>query len=57
VPTGDDYIYHSFEIQIYEAGEGIHRTGAVYDAQAPSRMLPSQSENGTISELLLLEGG
>jgi len=37
VPTGDDYIYHSFEIQIYEAGEGIHRTGAVYDAQAPSK--------------------
>ncbi len=37
VPTSDDYIYHSFEIQIYDAGEGIHRTGAVYDAQAPNR--------------------
>lgn len=37
VPTSDDYIYHSFEIQIYDAGEGIHKTGAVYDAQAPSR--------------------
>ncbi|MCX8160830.1 MAG: DUF1080 domain-containing protein [Candidatus Saccharicenans sp.] len=37
VPTSDDYIYHSFEIQIYDAGEGIHRTGAVYDAQAPAR--------------------
>ncbi|MDH7492512.1 MAG: DUF1080 domain-containing protein [Candidatus Saccharicenans sp.] len=36
VPTSDDYIYHSFEIQIYDAGEGIHRTGAVYDAQAPT---------------------
>ncbi len=37
VPVSDDYIYHSFEIQIYDAGEGIHRTGAVYDAQAPSK--------------------
>jgi len=36
VPTSDDYIYHSFEIQINDAGEGIHRTGAVYDAEAPS---------------------
>jgi len=36
VPTSDDYIYHSFEIQIYDAGEGIHQTGAVYDAQAPT---------------------
>lgn len=36
-PTSDEYIYHSFEIQIDDAGgEGIHRTGAVYDAQAPS---------------------
>jgi sugar phosphate isomerase/epimerase len=35
VPTSDDYIYHSFEIQIYDAGEGIHVTGAVYDVQAP----------------------
>jgi len=33
VPTSDDYIYHSFEIQIYDAGEGIHKTGAVYDAE------------------------
>ncbi|MBC7364587.1 MAG: DUF1080 domain-containing protein [Candidatus Aminicenantes bacterium] len=37
VPTSDDYIYHSFEIQIYDAGEGIHKTGAVYDAQAPAK--------------------
>jgi len=37
VPVSDDYIYHSFEIQIYDAGEGIHRTGAVYDAQSPSK--------------------
>jgi len=36
VPTSDDYIYHSFEIQIDDAGEGIHHTGAVYDAEAPT---------------------
>jgi sugar phosphate isomerase/epimerase len=35
VPTSDDYIYHSFEIQIEDAGEGIHTTGAAYDAEAP----------------------
>ena len=35
VPSSDDYIYHSFEIQIADAGEGIHQTGAVYDAEAP----------------------
>ena len=38
VPASDDYIYHSFEIQIYDAGEGIHRTGAVYDAEAPTEL-------------------
>lgn len=37
VPVSDDYIYHSFEIQINDAGEGIHKTGAVYDAIAPSK--------------------
>jgi len=36
VPTSDEYIYHSFEIQIDDSGEGIHHTGAVYDAQAPT---------------------
>ncbi len=36
VPASDDYIYHSFEIQIDDASEGIHHTAAVYDAQAPS---------------------
>lgn len=37
VPASDAYIYHSFEVQIHAtAGEGIHRTGAVYDAVAPS---------------------
>ncbi|MFC1661321.1 DUF1080 domain-containing protein [Gemmatimonadota bacterium] len=38
VPSSDDYIYHSFEIQIYDAGEGIHVTGAVYDAEAASHL-------------------
>lgn len=39
VPTSDDYIYHSFEIQIDDAGEGaIHKTGAVYDAEAPTAL-------------------
>ena len=37
VPTSDDYIYHSFEVQIDEAAErGIHQTGAIYDAEAPT---------------------
>jgi sugar phosphate isomerase/epimerase len=36
MPASDDYIYHSFEIQIYDAGEGIHKTGAIYDAEAPT---------------------
>jgi sugar phosphate isomerase/epimerase len=35
LPASDDYIYHSFEVQIYDAGEGIHQTGAIYDAVAP----------------------
>jgi hypothetical protein len=38
VPSSDDYIYHAFEIQINDAGEGIHGTGAAYDAQAPSHL-------------------
>ncbi len=29
----DDYIYHSFEIQIDNIPEPLHRTGAVYDAE------------------------
>jgi hypothetical protein len=37
VPTSDDYIYHSFEVQIYDAGEDIHKTAAIYDAAGPSR--------------------
>lgn len=35
--VSDDYIYHSFEIQIDDASQGIHKTGAVYDAEAPRR--------------------
>ncbi len=35
IPTSDDYIYHAFEIQIDDVSEGIHHTGAVYDAEAP----------------------
>lgn len=37
IPTSDDYIYHSFEVQIYDTGDGIHKTGAIYDAEAPSQ--------------------
>jgi hypothetical protein len=37
VPTSDDYIYHSFEVQINDAGEGIHSTAAAYDAEAPTK--------------------
>jgi sugar phosphate isomerase/epimerase len=35
LPTSDDYIYHSFEVQIYDEGEGIHKTAGIYDAVAP----------------------
>ena len=37
LPTSDDYIYHSFEVQIYDAGDGVHKTGAIYDAEAPTK--------------------
>ncbi|HJO03287.1 MAG TPA: DUF1080 domain-containing protein [Acidobacteriota bacterium] len=38
-PTSNDYIFHSFEIQIYDAPEErIHQTGAVYDAEAATRL-------------------
>ena len=36
VPSSNDYIYHSFEIQIGDSGDGVHHTGAVYDAEAPT---------------------
>jgi sugar phosphate isomerase/epimerase len=35
VPTSDDYIYHSIEIQIDDHSTEIHHTGAAYDIQAP----------------------
>ena len=35
MPAGNDYIYHSFEIQIDDRSQGIHHTGAAYDAEAP----------------------
>jgi sugar phosphate isomerase/epimerase len=36
VPTSDDYIHHSFEIQIDDAETApIHVTGSVYDAEGP----------------------
>ncbi|MGB2907055.1 MAG: family 16 glycoside hydrolase [Candidatus Aminicenantaceae bacterium] len=38
MPVNNDYIYHSFEIQIDDASEGIHHTGAAYDAEAPSAL-------------------
>lgn len=35
--TSDEYIYHSFEVQIHAMGDvPVHRTGAVYDAEPPS---------------------
>ena len=37
MPVNNDYIYHSFEIQINDAGKGIHKTGSVYDAEAPQK--------------------
>lgn len=36
VPSSDEYIYHSFEVQIDDASEGVHRTGSIYDAEAAS---------------------
>ena len=36
MPANNEYIYHSFEVQIDDASEGTHHTGAVFDAEAPS---------------------
>jgi len=33
--TSNDYIYHSFEVQIDDDAEPVHQTGAVYDANPP----------------------
>ena len=38
VPSSNDYIYHSWEVQIYDIGDGIHQTGAVFDAEPSARM-------------------
>jgi len=35
IPVNNDYIYHSFEIQIDDFSKGVHSSGAVYDAEAP----------------------
>jgi len=35
VVVSNEYISHSFEVQINDAGEGVHKTAAVYDAEAP----------------------
>lgn len=35
MPINNDYIYHSFEVQINDIGKGIHKTAAVYDAEPP----------------------
>jgi len=35
LPSSNDYIYHSWEIQIDDVSGGVHHTGAVYDAEAP----------------------
>ncbi|MCH8069184.1 MAG: DUF1080 domain-containing protein [Candidatus Marinimicrobia bacterium] len=32
----EDYTHHSFEVQINDAGKGIHKTGGIYDAAAPT---------------------
>ncbi len=42
MPSSDEYIYHSFEIQIHDAStNGVHQTGAVYDAE-PSTSIESK---------------
>lgn len=39
VPSSDAYIYHSFEIQIHDAGAvSVNGTGAVYDAAPPTHV-------------------
>ncbi|GIS73650.1 MAG: hypothetical protein CM1200mP10_32270 [Candidatus Neomarinimicrobiota bacterium] len=52
IPVSDNYIYHSFEIQINDAGKGKHKTAAVYDAQAASKDASKPTVNGIIIKLL-----
>lgn len=37
MPVNNSYINHSFEIQICDSETGIHKTGGVYDAEAPKK--------------------
>jgi sugar phosphate isomerase/epimerase len=37
MPVNNDYIYHSFEIQIDDASKDKHTTGSAYDAEAPTQ--------------------
>jgi len=38
MPSSNEYIYHSFEVQINDAAEeALHRTAAVYDAEPASK--------------------
>jgi|TARA_Y100000310_G_scaffold208218_1_gene208759 hypothetical protein len=44
MPVSDEYIYHSFEVQINDAAEeGVHRTAAVYDAEPASKVASKPS--------------
>lgn len=36
--SSDSYIYHSWEVQIADSEEGVHQTGAVYDAEPSSKL-------------------
>ncbi|MDH4195998.1 MAG: DUF1080 domain-containing protein [Candidatus Aminicenantes bacterium] len=41
VVTNNDYIYHSFEVQINDAGSGTEMTGGAFDAE-PAKLLASK---------------
>ncbi|MBM3285492.1 MAG: DUF1080 domain-containing protein, partial [Candidatus Aminicenantes bacterium] len=55
VPANDDYIYHSFEVQINDAGQGVHKTGAIYDAEPP--MLDASNPTGEWNHLKVIFKG
>jgi len=42
VVTNNDYIYHSFEVQINDAGQGTEMTGSAFDAE-PAKLLASKA--------------
>ncbi|MFC2158952.1 TIM barrel protein, partial [Acidobacteriota bacterium] len=44
IPFNNDYIYHSFEIQIDDNSKGIHHTAAAYDAEAPTQSASRPSD-------------